>query len=317
MTGIMQSFCREQFSCALICSARTTLSLGIVLSSLISVTNAYALSDRATQMGLAPHKALYNIEMATNKSGSQIVNISGQMFYEWQPTCDAWVSNHRFNLLYEYPDNPAMRITSDFSTYEAFDGKSMNFTSQRKRDGELFEELRGSAKLEEGTISEAKYTIPQDLIFQLPPGTLFPMAHTLDVLEKIKTGKKFYAATIFDGSDEEGPVEVNSFIGKAMDKPPILSLSKESDKNLVNTKAWNVRLAFFPTNKSESTSDYEMSLVLHENGVVSDILIEYQDFSVRQKLVAIEPLSDSCGENKNNKQKGGLPPTTPDLDKKN
>lgn len=41
-----------------------------------------------------------------------------------------------------------------------------------------------------------------------------------------------------------------------------------------------------------------MSLIFHENGVVSDMVVEYKDFSVTQKLVALEPLSDACGPGK-------------------
>ena len=33
---------------------------------------------------LVPHKALYDIKMVSKDSGSQILNISGQMFYEWR-----------------------------------------------------------------------------------------------------------------------------------------------------------------------------------------------------------------------------------------
>jgi hypothetical protein len=35
---------------------------------------------------------------------------------------------------------------------------------------------------------------------------------------------------------------------------------------------------------------------MHENGVISDMLIEYDDFSVTQKLIALEPVKSTCGE---------------------
>ena len=77
---------------------------------------------------LAPHKALYDINLVATRSGSQVVNISGKMFYEWAPTCDAWITDHRFSLFYEYADSPAMRVTSDFSTFETFDGTGFNLS---------------------------------------------------------------------------------------------------------------------------------------------------------------------------------------------
>ena len=255
---------------------------------------ASELVDRAREAGFSPHKALYEIKLAGTKSGSQIVNISGQMFYEWQPTCGAWTSNHRFNLFYEYADTPSMQIISDFSTYETFDGKSMNFTSQKKRDGHLFEEMRGQATIEENGTSKAVFTLPKDLVYDLPEGTLFPMMHSLRVVEAVKEGKKFYKSVIFDGSDQEGPVEINAFIGKGISPAPALSSAADIDATLIKSPARQVRLAFFPLNDPSATSDYEMNITFHENGVISDMLIEYDDFSVHQTLVALESLPDSC-----------------------
>lgn len=243
---------------------------------------------------LQPHKALYEISLESTRSSSQIVNVDGQMMYEWHPTCDAWLSNHRFNILYEYADSPALNITSDFSTFEPFDGKGINFSSQRKRDGDLFEELRGHASIEDEGTGKAMYSLPEDLEFHLPEGTVFPMGHTLGVIEKIKAGEKFYTSTIFDGSDDRGPIEVNTFIGEEINAMAQMTPSADIDTALVNTKAHKVQLAFFVIEEESETPDYEMSAIFHENGVISDMVIAYDNFSISQKLVALEPLEGNC-----------------------
>lgn len=257
-------------------------------------TVAGGTEDPAIQMGFVPHKALYEVELTGTKSGSQIVNLEGQMLYEWQSSCDAWLSNHQFNLFYEYADSPAMQITSDFSTFESFDGQTLDYTSQRKRDGELFDQVRGRAMLEEGKDGEAVYTLPEGLSYALPAGALFPMRHTLSVMEAVKGGKKFYNATVFDGSDEDGPVEINAFIGKPAVSMADVEPTANIDTTLLNTKAWNVRLAFFPVINPEPMADYEMSMNFHENGVISFMEIEYEDFSVEQRLVALEKVEKGC-----------------------
>lgn len=251
--------------------------------------------DRATKAGMAPHKALYDIKLSSKDSSSKIANISGRMFYEWQPSCDAWISTHRFDMVYEYVEMPVVRVKSDFSTYESFDGKSFNFTSQRKRDDIVFEEIRGNvASNGEEYPNEAVYSIPEDLVYELPEGTLFPMAHTLDVLASVKKGQKFHKATIFDGSDGEGPVDITSFLGKPAIYVPPEEFKEHISPDLIGGNAWHMRLAFFPLNKAESTSDYEMSLILHDNGVISDMEIDYSEFSVTQKLIALEKLDSAC-----------------------
>lgn len=262
-------------------------------------------TDPAQALGFAPHKALYDIQLVGTKSGSQIVNISGQMFYEWQPGCEAWTSNHRFNILYEYADSAPMHITSDFSTYESFDGQTLDFSSRRKRDGVLFEELRGHGTLDDSGQGEIAYSLPKDLAFSLPKGTLFPTGHSMGVAQQIKDGQKIYNATIFDGSDEEGPVEVNTFIGKAINDVAEFEPSPNLDVRLLNTPAHQIRLAFFPLDDPSSTSDYEMNIVFHDNGIISDMIVEYDDFTISQKLVALESLPVACNLSKKTTPKDG------------
>ncbi|MCB1531186.1 MAG: cell envelope integrity EipB family protein [Rhodospirillales bacterium] len=244
---------------------------------------------------LVPHKALYDIDLVATRSGSQIINISGKMFYEWKPSCEAWTTDHRFSLFYEYADSPGMRITSDFSTFEPFDGKSFDFTSRRRRDGKLYQELRGRAVLGEKD-KKATYSLPEGLKYDLSAGTFFPMGHTVEMVRQAQAGKKFFSAEVFDGSDEEGPIEINTFFGSKANAMSVVSPSKNIDMSLINTPAWNVRMAVFPLSSPEEGADYEMNMIFHENGIISDMLIEYDDFSVSQKLVALEPLErEECG----------------------
>lgn len=273
-----------------------TLILCSVL--MLTATPAYAIGPKGNikpEDMLAPHKALYDINLVATRSGSQILNISGKMFYEWKPTCEAWVTDHRFNLHYEYADSPAMNITSDFSTFEEFDGDDFNFSSRRKRDGDLYQELRGYAEMEDEESGLATFSKPEGLSYTLTPGTYFPMRHTVEMIRNAKAGKKFFTASVFDGSDEEGPVEINAFIGQPVNAMTVVSASPNLDMSLVNTPAWKVRMAVFPETDPSATADYEMSMIFHENGVISDMLIEYDDFSVTQKLVALEKMDfDSC-----------------------
>lgn len=251
---------------------------------------------------LAPHKALYDIQLVATHSGSQIINISGKMYYEWKPSCEAWITDHRFDLVYEYADNPSMRVTSDFSTFETFNGEDFNFSARRKRDNTLYQELRGKATIADKG-GKAHFTIPEDLDYDLTNGSMFPMAHTLEMIEKAKNREKFFQAVVFDGSDEEGPVEINTFIGNPVNAMTLIKGSDDLDMSLLNTNAWKVRMAVFPTAEDEALSDYEMSIIFHENGIISDMLIDYDDFSVTQKLVALERLDDDnhCSQNKTHK----------------
>jgi hypothetical protein len=258
-----------------------------------AIAFAPAVASATMASALAPHKALYDIDLIATHSGSQILNISGQMTYEWKPSCDAWLTDHHFKLFYEYADSPGMRITSDFSTFESFDGKNFNYTSRRQRDGKMYQEIRGSAELDKAGGGKAVFTMPEGVKFDLVKGSLFPMGHTLEVIKHAEAGDKFYSAQVFDGSDEEGPIEINTFIGKPTVSGAVKS--EKIDESLLKGKAWNMRMAVFQSKEQEEESDYEMEMVFHQNGIISDMTIEYDDFSVTQKLVSLEKLpGDGC-----------------------
>ncbi len=246
-------------------------------------------NSHANAQNIVSHKALYDIKLISKKSGANISNISGKMFYEVKRSCDAWITSQRFDSLYEYPQLPLIRMSSDISTYESFDGREFNFTLQRRQDGVIFEEIRGKAD-----INKVIYSIPKGLIYKLPKGTLFPVAHTIEVLKKIKNGEKLYNATIFDGSDIKGPLDINTIILSESSKHiDVESSNKNIDTKLLNNKSWNIRLAFFPLNSVE-TSDYEMAIIFHENGVISKMISNYDNFSVAYSLIALERLDEDC-----------------------
>jgi len=261
------------------------------LSFISGVLLLAPLPASAAGKGLAPHKAIYDIKMTSRHSGAQVLNISGQMYFEGKATCEAWTTEHRFKLVYEYEDTPPMRITSNFSTYETMDGHDFSFTSRRERNGQLYEELRGHATLNDKGEGEAVYSLPDGLTFDLKPGIIFPTTHTETMLEQLKSNKKFFNAHVFDGSDQEGPVAINTFIGNLVDD--ITAMVPDAllfDKSLISSPAHKVRMAFFPLNKYEEEPDYEMDIILHDNGIISDMLVDYGSFSIAQDLVALEKL---------------------------
>lgn len=261
----------------------------ILTASLLVATSLPARAERLDKAGLAGHKALYNIEMTSRRSSSQVLNIHGQMYFALQPGCDAWTTDHRFNLYYEYADSPPMQITSAFTTYEPLDGQSFHFNSRRKRDGEAYQELRGAAQQDEKGHSHVTYTLPEGLAFDMAPGGLFPMAHTAAMMDAVKAGHKVFNAVVFDGSDENGPIEVNAIMGKAA--PPVaIPAGGAIESGLLSAPARFVRMAFFPLEDDNPAPDYEMDVVLHDNGIISRMNVDYGEFSVSQNLVALQDI---------------------------
>ena len=299
---------------------RTAILVAILMGT--ATVPAFALKKVDKQAAVAPavvmvpHKALYSIEMISKRSSSQVINIHGQMYFALQPRCEAWSTDHRFNLYYEYADAAPMQITSDFTTYEPLDGQSFDFTSRRRRDGALYQELRGTAVRDEQGQGHVTYSTPEGLTFEIPEGGLFPMAHTQAMMENIQAGRKVFSAVVFDGSDEEGPIEINTVVGRSFDTQA-LKASAGLDQTLLASPARKVRMAFFPLANDSESSDYEMDVVLHDNGVISDMTVDYGEFSVSQKLVALEKVEmPVCGNGVPDKAKNAAPEAEPEKSKR-
>ena len=137
MRTLIKNLCYSALIGTVLCTIQPTISFGKKLPLRVPIDET-APSDN----NLAPHKAIYVLKMVSKKSGAAVLNVGGNMFYDWRPVCDAWITDHRFNITYEYADTPSITMASDFSTYELIDGSSFDFNSSRKRGDKVVEEIR-------------------------------------------------------------------------------------------------------------------------------------------------------------------------------
>lgn len=273
---------------------RLFLRFGFGLALLV----ASATDVHAGMSGMQPHRAIYEVSLSSVQSGGQLVDIRGKMYFEWKKSCESWTTDHRSTLTYEYADGTSARINSDFASYETLDGKDLSFSSRRENNGTLIEEFRGHAKLSTNAEGDAVYSVPGELNFKLPKNTFFPMQHTDEILARARKGEKFFNAALFDGSDDKGPQLVNVFIGQKADPMKDFKVTKDVDLSLLKSPARHMRLAFFSAEDDSAAAEYEMDLVALDNGVVSDIKVIYDTFTITQKLVALQKVDmPACAEN--------------------
>jgi hypothetical protein len=263
------------------------------------------LSARET---MVPHMATYKIKTSSIRRGSAIIGLEGTLLYHFKTGCTGWITDHRFDMVYEYSSSVPLRTTSKFSSFESFDGTSMNFSSVRDRDGEIYEKIRGAAYL--GSKLAVEYSSPETSRVSLQGGTFFPVAHTAYMLDQARHGKKIVHAIVFDGSDSEGSVEINAVIVSKIEpkisgqktfssatisgKTPDASLDQNK---LLQVPGWHVQMAVFPMDEKQSLADYELSMDVLENGIVQRMNVDYHDFSIEQTLVGLQRENpESCKE---------------------
>jgi hypothetical protein len=233
------------------------------------------------------HRALYTMTLGSSRTDSGVTGAHGAMAYQWGETCDGWTVEQRYKLTLSYAESADVVIVSNFVTWESKDGLRYRFNQKETRNGTVDEEIRGEAQLDGpgkgGTITFEK---PNPQTMKLPLGALFPSAHTILLLDKARAGENFVSRQVFDGATVEGAVLVTAAIGGKVEPDPNDPLKA----SILQHAGWRVRLAFFPAAVTEEKPDYELGMLLLENGVSRDMLIDYGDYTIKAKLDSIEAL---------------------------
>jgi hypothetical protein len=235
------------------------------------------------------HRALYTMTLGGSRTESGVTGAQGAMAYQWGETCDGWTVEQRYKLTISYAESQDVVIDSNFVTWESKDGLRYRFNQKETRNGAVDEEIRGSAQLDGpgkgGTITFEK---PQPQTMKLPPGALFPSAHTILILEKAQAGENFLSRQVFDGATVDGAVLVSAVVGAKVE--PDMTDEKTKQNPILQHTGFRVRLAFFPADAAAEKPDYELGMLLLDNGVSRDMVIDYGDYTIKAKLNKIEAL---------------------------
>src|SRR5882724_7848538 len=230
---------------------------------------------------IMPHHAVYTMSLGRANGDAGVTAASGTMAYQWGESCDGWTVEQRYRLKMGYAETPDVSIASNFVTWEAKDGLSYRFNQKETRNGTDDDEIRGTAKLDgQDKGGAVDFEKPEGKSFKLPAGMMFPSTHTIFLIDKARAGEVFVSKHIFDGATVENAVLVSAVIGPKVAPDP--EAAKKSP--LLNRPGWRVRLAFFPADQKAEKPEYELSMLLLDNGVSRDMVIDYGDYSIRAKL---------------------------------
>jgi hypothetical protein len=243
----------------------------------------------ARAASFAAHRALYTLTLDPTQTTTDVVAAAGTMGYEVMDACDGWAVRQRLDMTVTNHDGQDIHMVSDYATWESKDGLAFRFHMKQTTDDAVTSQTDGEAKLfKAGGAGEAHYTMPHDMVKQLPVGTLFPMAHTGAILDGATAGKRFLAIPLFDGTVDSG-VQDSSIIILKVNKPAPNRYAALSSLSSVR-----VRLAFFDVDPPSETPDYEVAMTYWDNGVADDLRMDFGDFIVDAKMTQFTPLAHRC-----------------------
>jgi hypothetical protein len=239
--------------------------------------------------GFTGQHALYTLTLAKLRT-HDITGATGQMSFDVVDGCTGWATTQHMTLLIRNTDGTLNKTVSDYITWESKDGKTLTFTL-RESDNDGKEQI-DSAGTAMHTAPDGSgiitYTTPANTTLKLPPGTLFPMAHTAALLAAGRAGQKFISPLLFDGTTTDGAqatfVAVLGHHGAGKTAWPALD----------GIPSTNVDIAFYERKNDDETPDFRTSMRYFENGVASDLMMDFGDFEMTGKLTRLSIPPSLC-----------------------
>ncbi len=271
---------------------RTTVFAAAAWLILSPLASAGVLPPEALM--LAPHRAVYNLELGSARASSSVAGVRGRLVFEFTGNvCEGFTQNMRFVMGVSNRDGGETMSDLRSTTWETPGGDKFKFTVDDYQNAEPSDATSGSAERpaehDAVAVSLAK---PKSEKLSLLPDTIFPVQHTIRLLGAAIRGEHAMAANLFDGSDKGQKASfTNSIIGKlrpAVANPDIAAVKNAERLNVL--RSWPVNIAYYATEsaKAEGTPEHEMAFTVYENGVVSKLAIDYGSLSVKGSLAEIE-----------------------------
>lgn len=263
--------------------------------SLLSLPALYG-AERAEAGTLAPHRAVYDLALASASDTSDIESLSGRWVFDFKGSaCSGYTAESRLVMQFETSQGSRL-IDRRTSSHEAADGSTLKFKTESFGDQELEEEVEGTARRDPDRVT-VTYERPEQAEVSFGPA-IFPTAQVFQILDKAKAGIRFYETTVFDGTEMADDATVVSVVtGTAR---PLKSNEKRAGVlgEIDEDDFLPVTMAYFEAGAEragEHVSDYDVSFKMHENGVQSNVLIRYPEYSMAANLVELtleEPDAD-------------------------
>ncbi len=261
----------------------------VTLSLMAGVCLAAPASSLAASMGvLAPHRAVYDLELKDASDRSGIKALRGRMVYEFNGSvCDGFTTTFRYVTKIDNGENE--RLTDQqTTTFESGDGKDFEFLTKNFVDKAIDKETRGKAKLGTAGLS-VEVTKPAETKYELEP-SFFPTTHLVDLLSRAEKGEKFYETKIFDGTEDADRTLTTTVILGEKNKAAAEGTDKDAVKVLNGADYYPVSISYFDpkSETGEETPVYQIGFKLYQNGITRDLTMDYGDFVLTGKLVDLK-----------------------------
>jgi len=243
---------------------------------------------------LQAHRAYYDLEVKRLEAGNNISSVTGKLAYEITGSaCDGYAINYRIANRIVYAEGGPQVIDSQMTSWESGDGLQLDITQKQYVDSKINSESRIKVKKDSATApGKGLITTTDSKEFELAPEAVFPTAYQAKLVDSAIKGVTRDITTIYEGSEEEKAMRAISFIGpkKLAEGLP------DGAGDLTKMAAWPVSISYYAQDAQDDEQPlYQASFLMLENGISTDLVLDYGSYSLSGKLTKLELLkSDTC-----------------------
>lgn len=261
--------------------ARRGLSMAVAAVTMAFAALAGAVPASA-DVALAAHRAVYDLKLKHAGNRAALVGVEGRIAYEISGSkCDGWTVSSRIVNAYRPAEGEPRLVDTRNASYETDDGTMMRFTQSEYVNNRLDNEKKLKAEVTEAG-GKGRIESPAAADFDLPPGTIFPVAHMKRLIAAALKGETRESSFVFDGGDDEKTYKAISIIGKKIEGGASTMTLKDGDAAALDRlPAWPVTISYYEiTAAGEDTPAYTMSFEMFENGVAGTLTLDYGSFAL-------------------------------------
>ncbi len=242
---------------------------------------------------LQPHRIAYEISLGPRKGGNSFASAQGLIALEFTGnTCDGFATNFRQATQLADPDGETRNLDFRVTLWEEGQGQRFRFSVLNKINDETTRNADGEAKrVKDGSVSVAMKR-PEGKKGDFDGSISFPSAMMIALLDAALKGEKRFDARLFDGSEGgEKIFDTIASIGPALDGEKNARLEPVMrSESLDKVPRWPISIAYYENTPGDRLPVYTMKSVTFANGVVSDLVFEFPEFSLAAKAVRYEAL---------------------------
>jgi hypothetical protein len=254
---------------------------------------------------LVPHRAVYDMALGEVRGGAGVSSLSGRMVYEITGSkCNGYTQIWRYVTRSADGDGDVTINDQRSNSWEDGDGRRLRFESTNYRNRKLVSRVAGRAmRSSDNERIDVTITQPAKKSISFKSDAMFPIQHSIAMIEASRKGQRLFATDFYDGSENgEKIYHVSTLLGKKLAAGYNSKLAKMANVDrLDRASAWPVAVSYYErsNDNKDQVPTYEVSFVFFENGVSRRLLLDHGSFTVRGELKKIEFLeTQPCRKDK-------------------